>query len=266
MTALLIMFAKVPQPGHVKTRLIPPLSPETAAQLYHSFLVDILEEMARVDQVRLSLAYSPPEARDFFLELAPPGTDLFPQEGHDLGERMHRACSRGFAAGFRPVLLRGSDTPDLPAAVILEAREVLMAGQAQVVLGPCPDGGYYLVGLNEPQPSLFQGPAWSSGSVLASTLDAARQQNLTVHLLPPWPDIDTFGDLITFLDKPRPLAPQPGWRSHARAMALLELLQVDHPDSRNSDKLPLLHEPAADKIILGARHDQPPGRKAPKDT
>ena len=93
-----------------------------------------------------------------------------------MGERMARACARGFAAGYSPVLLRGSDTPDLPAAVVSEAREVLAAGHFQVALGPATDGGYYLVGLTEPQPALFQGPAWSSNTVLESTLEIARQR------------------------------------------------------------------------------------------
>ena len=223
MTALLIIFAKEPRPGHVKTRLIPNLSPEGAAQLYHSFLIDILEEMGQVPHVRLALAFSPPGSQVFFRSLAPPGMELFPQEGRDLGERMARACARGFAAGYSPVMLRGSDTPDLPAAEVSEARKVLAAGNFQVVLGPATDGGYYLVGLNEPQPSLFEGPIWSSSTVLSSTLTLARQQGLTVHLLPSWPDIDTSGDLITFLHRARP-APQPGWRSRLEAMRLLDRL------------------------------------------
>jgi uncharacterized protein len=228
MTALLIIFAKEPRPGQVKTRLSPLLSPEEAAQLYHSFIEDILEEMARVPEVRLAVAFSPPGAQIFFRGLAPPGTDLFPQEGADLGKRMARAFARGFAAGFGPIVLRGSDVPDLPAAVVSEAKEVLATGQAQVVLGPCPDGGYYLVGLSEPQPPLFQGPAWSSSTVLADTLRLARQLGLRVHLLPPWPDIDTDDNLRTFLNLPRP-APQPGWRSHETARKLLGRLSADEP-------------------------------------
>ena len=100
---------------------------------------------------------------------------------------MARAFDWGFAAGFGPVMLRGSDVPDLPAAVVAEAREVLAAGRAQVVLGPATDGGYHLVGLTEPQPRLFQGPAWSSSTVLADTLELARHLGLRVHLLPPGP-------------------------------------------------------------------------------
>jgi rSAM/selenodomain-associated transferase 1 len=230
MTALLIIFAKEPRPGQVKTRLSPPLSPEEAAQLYHSFIKDILEEMARVPEVRLAVAFSPPGAQVFFRGLAPPGTDLFPQEGADLGKRMARAFARGFAAGFGPVLLRGSDVPDLPAAVVSEAKEVLAAGQAQVVLGPATDGGYHLMGLTEPQPRLFQGPAWSSSTVLTDTLRLARQLDLRVHLLPPWPDIDTADNLRTFLNLPRP-APQPGWCSFQVARRLLGRLGPNQPET-----------------------------------
>jgi uncharacterized protein len=229
MTALLIIFAKEPRPGQVKTRLSPPLSPEEAAGLYHRFIQDILDEMARVPEMRLAVAFSPETAQGFFRGLAPPGTNLFPQEGADLGERMARAFARNFAAGFAPVLLRGSDVPDLPAAVVSEAGAVLAAGQAQVVLGPCPDGGYYLVGLSAPQPRLFQGPAWSSSTVLTDTLYLAQQLGLRVHLLPPWPDIDTYDNLRTFLHRGRP-APQPGWRSREQARKLVDLHQTPEPE------------------------------------
>jgi hypothetical protein len=228
MTALLIIFAKEPRPGQVKTRLSPPLSPEEAAQLYHSFLQDILEEMARAPEVRLAVAFSPLGAQVFFRGLAPPGTDLFPQEGADLGERMARALAWGFAAGFGPVLLRGGDVPDLPAALVSEAAEALATGRNQVVLGPSPDGGYYLVGLSQPQPLLFQGPAWSSRTVLRDTLRLARELGLRVHLLPPWPDIDTYDNLWTFLHRSRP-GPQPGWRSREQARRLLARLSNNEP-------------------------------------
>ena len=220
MATLLIIFAKEPVPGQVKTRLCPPLAPEAAARLYGCFLTDTLEEMGRLPGLHLALAYSPAEGRDFFHRLVPAGVSLSPQEGVDLGERMARAFDRGFTAGFDPVLLRGSDTPDLPGSVVREGAEVLAAGQAQVVLGPSPDGGYYLVGLKAPHPQRFHPLAWSGGTVLRDTLERARRLGLTVHLLPQWQDIDVWDDLASYLKRPHP-APTPGWRTAALARQLL---------------------------------------------
>lgn len=220
MSALLIIFAKEPVPGQVKTRLSPPLSLEGAARLYQTFLIDILEEMARLSEIRLAVAYMPESGREFFQNLAPPGVRLFPQAGQDLGERMALALAWGFQAGHCPVLLRGSDTPDLPGSIILEAGEALGAGHADLVLGPAADGGYYMVGLNSPQPELFQDLIWSTSQVMAETLDRARSLALPVHLLPAWPDIDTGDDLAAFLSRSHP-EPGPGWRSHRLARELL---------------------------------------------
>ena len=104
----------------------------------------------------------PPGRGKFFRDLAP-GVRRFAQEGRDLGERLVRAFAWGSGAGFQNVLVRGSDTPDLPGGILLQARRRLASGQAQVVLGPSRDGGYYLVGLRDPQPQLFAGITWSSG-------------------------------------------------------------------------------------------------------
>lgn len=220
MTALTIIFAKEPVPGQVKTRLTPPLLPEAACRLYHAFLEDTLDEMGHLPGMSVALAYTPAGARDFFRDLTPAGVRLLPQEGRDLGERQAQALAWGFAAGFDLVLLRGSDTPDLPAAILLEAREQLAANAAQVVLGPSRDGGYYLLGLKAPCPELFAGLAWSTETVLAETLDRARAFSLKVQLLPRWSDIDTIADMKDFLDRPHP-PPQPGWRSHRLARELL---------------------------------------------
>jgi rSAM/selenodomain-associated transferase 1 len=220
MTALLIIFAKEPVPGQVKTRLCPPLSGEAAARLYGCFQEDILEEMARLPGLSLALAYTPDTALDFFKELAPSGVLLFPQEGSDLGERMLRAIDQGLAVGFETVLIRNSDSPDLPGAMVLAAAQALESGQADLVLGPSPDGGYYLVGLKSPQPELFQEMSWSTPTVLAETLARAQRLALTVHLLPPWEDIDTLADLQTFLQR-RPRPDAPGRRTHLCAQKLL---------------------------------------------
>jgi rSAM/selenodomain-associated transferase 1 len=217
---VLIIFAKEPSPGQVKTRLCPPLSPQAAARLYGQFLEDVLEEMARLPQIKMALAYTPVPARPFFQNLPVPGLDLTAQVGADLGERLQQAFDWGFAQGFGEVLIRNSDSPDLPGRVVTEAREVLESGRAQVILGSCPDGGYYLVGLGSPQPQLFQNIAWSGPTVLADTLARAESLGLSVHLLPSWPDIDTCDDLLAFLATPK-TSPSPGWRSYDLAKALL---------------------------------------------
>jgi rSAM/selenodomain-associated transferase 1 len=217
---MLIIFAKEPSPGQVKTRLCPPLSARDAARLYGQFLEDVLEEMARLPEMKIALAYTPASARPFFQNLATPGVHLVVQTGEDLGERLRQAFDWGFTQGAQTVLIRNSDSPDLPGSMVTEAREVLKSGQAQVVLGPCPDGGYYLVGLRRPQPQLFHDITWSSPTVLADTLARAANLGLTVHLLPPWPDIDTCDDLLAFLASPT-TSPSPGWRSYDLAKALL---------------------------------------------
>jgi rSAM/selenodomain-associated transferase 1 len=217
---VLIIFAKEPASGQVKTRLCPPLSPQAAARLYGQFLEDVLEEMARLPQISIALAYTPASARPFFHNLAAPGMHVTAQAGEDLGERLQQAFDWGFAQGAGTVLIRNSDSPDLPGSLVTEAQQVLGRSRAQVVLGPCPDGGYYLVGLNRPQPQLFQGIAWSGPTVLADTLARAESLGLMVQLLPPWPDIDTFEDLLAFVSSPK-TSPTPGWRSFDLAKALL---------------------------------------------
>jgi rSAM/selenodomain-associated transferase 1 len=217
---LLMIFAKEPVAGQVKTRLCPALSPEAAARLYGQFLEDVAEEMTRLHQINIALAYTPASALPFFQNRATPGIQFVAQAEADLGTRLKQAFVWGFAEGAQTVLIRNSDSPDLPGRLVTEAREVLERGQAQVVLGPCPDGGYYLVGLPSPQPQLFQDINWSSPTVLAETLARAESLGLTVHLLPPWPDIDTCDDLRVFLATPK-TSPSPGWRSYELAKILL---------------------------------------------
>lgn len=219
--ALLIIFAKEPRPGQVKTRLCPPLSEEIAARLYKKFLEDILEEMARLPGLSLALAYTPDTALDFFQALTPAGVSLLPQAGADLGARLVNAFDRGFAAGFGTVLVRNSDSPDLPGEMVLAAAQALESKKADLVLGPNPDGGYFLVGLKAPRPELFQEMPWSTPGVLPETLARAARLSLTVQLLPSWQDIDNIADLRAFLQR-RPLSGAPGKRTYLYARGLIE--------------------------------------------
>jgi rSAM/selenodomain-associated transferase 1 len=182
------LFAKWPQPGAVKTRLGGP--PEWGARVARAFLLDTLMRLARVADRRV-LAFAPREACGDFAALA--GTwDLEPQAEGDLGRRLERFIHGQIAAGARRVVVVGTDSPTLPVAYVEEAFAVLE--EADVVLGPATDGGYYLLGCGPRLPPIFDGVAWSSDRVLAQTVERLRDPAWHLALLPPWYDVDTPGD------------------------------------------------------------------------
>jgi|SRR6185369_4288582 len=191
----LIIFAKKPVPGGVKTRLSPPLTGEEAAELYSCMLKDTLAMAAGLDGVITVIFFQDEQgAAEYFSALAPE-TESFPQEGADLGERIKSAFSNRFACGFRQVVVIGSDSPDLPSEYILEAFRLLASEKIDLVLGPAGDGGYYLLGLKMVRDELFCGIPWSSGAVFAATVERAKASCLGVSYLPVWHDIDTAADL-----------------------------------------------------------------------
>jgi uncharacterized protein len=190
---LLLLFTKPAREGRVKTRLIGDLTPAQAAALHTAFLEDLLDRLReglREDiELRLAWALDPEEA----VPSGPlPGVR---QEGRDLGERLYRALS-GAAAEAGAVMALGSDHPTLPLERVHQAFERVESG-ADVVLGPAEDGGYYLIALRAGAvaPRLFEEIAWSTGQVLAATLDRCRELGLAVELLPEASDVDTPEDL-----------------------------------------------------------------------
>jgi hypothetical protein len=188
----LLVVAKRPQPGHTKTRLTPPLTSEAAAGLYEAFLGDTLELMRCVPDTRRIIAYLPEGEEDYFRALAP-DFDLLPQRGHDLGERLDNALTHYLTNGFDKAVIMDSDSPTLPAECVEEAFAALDA--ADVVLGPCDDGGYYLIGLKRPAPRLLREVQMSTPNVMSDTLAVAEAEGLTVHLLDTWYDVDTAAEL-----------------------------------------------------------------------
>jgi rSAM/selenodomain-associated transferase 1 len=192
MTNALLVVAKRPFPGHTKTRLSPPLSPRDAADLYEHFLRDTLDIIRLVPEVQPIIAYLPQGEESYFRSLAPDFA-LLPQRGDNLGARLDNALTHCLMDGYQKAVIMDSDSPTLPAAYLLQAFTAL--DEADVVLGPCADGGYYLIGLNHPQPRLLREVQMSTPHVIRDTLILAAEEGLTVTQLPLWYDVDTAVEL-----------------------------------------------------------------------
>ncbi len=211
-SCLLALFAKAPRPGEVKTRLVPPLTLEQAAELYEAMLRDILEQHAETTEFDLALGFTPADAAGWFRRVAPPSYRLEVQQGATLGERMCGLFSHYTEAGYERIVLRGTDAPTLPAVRISEAFAAL--GRADLVLCPDLDGGYSLIGLRRRCDALFE-LALSRGDVLRETLARAHQAGLRSEVLSPHYDVDRGADLER-------LARDPAAKSAPRTFAWLE--------------------------------------------
>jgi len=193
MDASLIVVAKKPEPGFTKTRLCPPFTPQEAAQFYRCLMLDTLELVARVQGVEHCVAYAPVGARSYFQSLVPEGFSLIPQQGADLGERLANTLADRFQHGYRKAVVMNSDGPTLPLPYLEQAFRQLQ--HYDVSLGMGHDGGYYLIGMKQMQPQLFENISWSSDRVISQTLDTCRRLQLKVHRLPQWYDVDVADDL-----------------------------------------------------------------------
>ena len=202
--AALVIFAKAPIAGQVKTRLCPPLTPDEAATLHGSFVIDMLER-TKVAAIKLKLPI------DRYLACAPSSTLVFfqimeerqsvkliDQVGDDLGARMEQTFATLFGKGYQRVFIVGTDVPSLPLDHYKQALALL--DTHDVVLGPALDGGYYLIGLKRPRPELFAGIAWSTDRVLAATQEKAASLGLKLALIPSWRDVDSVDDLQALID------------------------------------------------------------------
>jgi hypothetical protein len=189
------VFAKQPVPGQVKTRLCPPLTEIEAARLCQVALAETVQGLWDAPP-RMVLFYS----GDYtWFDRAFPEVLLVPQTDGDLGVRLQTAVEQLFAAGGGPVLLMGSDSPDLPEAMIVEALAELE--QADVVTIPCLDGGYALIGLNRSCPELFENIPWSTSAVLAATREQAAGAGLVYQELAEWDDLDDIASLQRLVER-----------------------------------------------------------------
>lgn len=193
MRAVILLFAKAPIPGRVKTRLQPPLTPHQAASLHDAFVRDALQFLAAVPNVDVELHTD--TSTDAWNT---PGVARNLQAAGDLGIKMHSAAEAALRAGHPRVLILGSDSPALPVPHI----DALLRSPADVALGPADDGGYYAIGFRRTHPDMFAGVPWSSPDTLRATMAACRARGLTVDLGPGWFDVDSPADLVRLLTVP----------------------------------------------------------------
>ncbi|MBY0586719.1 TIGR04283 family arsenosugar biosynthesis glycosyltransferase [bacterium] len=200
MKSKLWIFSRYPVAGAAKTRLIPAIGPQRAADLQQAMIRRTLawaEPLSRVQatskfpiEIEVSLTGgSPAEFYSLF------GTEIpcSPQSEGDLGQRMLAAFQRSSAAGPCPTVIVGTDAPYLDAALIQQAFDSLQ--RCDVVLGPAWDGGYYLIGLREPRSTLFEGIRWGTETVFEETLARVKSRDWSVAILSPLGDIDHPEDL-----------------------------------------------------------------------
>ncbi len=185
----LLVFAKEPRPGRVKTRLIPAIGPEGAARVYRAFVEDLVPRLSAVPSTRV----------EWWVEGAAAGLPegagpVRPQPPGDLGSRMEAAFREAFRAGGAPVAVVGTDCPLLTAPAVAALLDAVEAGADTAVI-PAEDGGYAGLALGAPCPEAFSGIPWSTAGVLTATLERLRGAGRRTRVLPAVFDVDRPEDL-----------------------------------------------------------------------
>ncbi len=184
----------------MKTRLSPPLAPDDACRLYEAFLEDLFRRLQGLRGVEATVWYAGGDPARLS-RFVPDRARLAPQADGDLGARLVAAFETLLAGGGAPAVIVGSDSPDLPVRQVRRAFQKLR--RHDVVLGPAADGGYWLVGLRAPAPSLFAGIDWGSDRVFAQTLQRVERAGLRLATLPLWYDVDGADGLRLLRDQVR---------------------------------------------------------------
>ena len=190
-------MAKRPQAGNTKTRLSPPYTLEEAAELYTQFLLDAIDLARSLPGVSPAIAYAPDddETLAWFGEFAP-NCLLIPQRGETLGDRLDYVLSESLKTEiFSQAVAVCSDSPALPPELVLAGFDRLDDPEVDATLGPCDDGGYYLIGWKRPYPRMVREVTMSTDHVTADTLAIAKEEGIAVAIFPEYFDVDTAEDL-----------------------------------------------------------------------
>lgn len=192
-----VVFAKRPSPGRVKTRLAGLLGSEGASRLYGALLADTLLSVGCVRGARPVITCTPSREQTWFASNFGEDFSVTDQGSGDLGARMSRCFDDAFMQGARRVVVVGSDLPTLSSECIENAFDMLRSHD--LTLGPADDGGYYLIGLSRSAPELFDGIDWSTERVFAQTVERARRCGLSLSTLATECDVDDESSLRTLM-------------------------------------------------------------------
>ena len=201
----LVVMAKAPRAGKVKTRLSPPLTPEDASRLNVCFLRDTTQNLsevaARTGKAAGLISYTPVGEEALFDDLLPDGFHLMAQRGDGFGERLLCTAQDIFAKGFGSVCMIDSDSPTVPTQVFVNAIEELHRPGDRVVLGPSQDGGYYLIGMKRAHSELFEAISWSTSRVSDETRERCGAAKIELIELPMWYDVDDAASLRILVEE-----------------------------------------------------------------
>lgn len=220
------IMAKAPRPGKVKTRLSPPLTPDQAAEINSCFLKDTTANIANLAEEGACsgvISYTPVGDELLFEGILPESFQLIPQRGDGFGERLLSTAQDLFACGFGAVCLIDSDSPTVPREAFEMAVSALHKPGDRIVLGPSHDGGYYLIGMKQAHPEVFENITWSTASVFNETVAAVHRIRTELVHLPLWYDVDDAATLAILENeliqgRPPEFAAIPGFPAgHTRA-------------------------------------------------
>ena len=196
----IIIMAKIPREGSVKTRLRPFLNDAQCTELAVYFLQDTFAKAAKIS-AHLIVAFTPTEGLKKLENLLPKGAILVKQTGKNLGERMNSAFTFAEAKGFSPIVMIGTDSPNFPSEYLTEALKLFENPQAEIVLGATADGGYYLIALRQTSAKIFENVEWSSPETFTQTAKNALEIfGAKPSEIPFWYDVDTPDDLKRLFD------------------------------------------------------------------
>ena len=198
------VMAKASQPGRTKTRLVPPLTFDEAAEFNTAFLKDTAANLIKAGAqagIVGYMAFGPPGSEPFFRMVLLPDIGLIETWLPDFGDCLLLAIRTLLGRGHASAVVLNSDSPTLPTSLLVKTAQLLAQPGDRAVLGPASDGGYYLLGLKQAHSHMFEDVAWSTDCVAAQTIERAREIGLDLQVLPTWYDVDDIGALRQLHDE-----------------------------------------------------------------